>query len=210
MFWAAIEVANLWRKSPPFPLQFIRPFAETLSKSYGLFRADFLQFIRPSQSFDLLSLTENPKEQLILCSFNWLSVCFGFYSFRDDSGNHVARTVLQQPPLPSHVNVDLRGRRVVVSQHILYGFYADSFLDHQRATAVSSCGSQPLIKQHLHIKSFYGTSENAVYTQIWIAVCSFLILALARKKFGAIAIIVCDFSNVRLCVAWESAYKSIV
>ena len=40
------------------------------------------------------------------------------------------------------------------------------------------------IKQHLHIKSFYGTSENAVYTQIWIAVCSFLILALAKKKFG--------------------------
>ena len=40
------------------------------------------------------------------------------------------------------------------------------------------------IKQHLHIKSFYGTSENAVYTQIWIAVCSFLILAFAKKKFG--------------------------
>lgn len=38
------------------------------------------------------------------------------------------------------------------------------------------------IKQHLHIKSFYGTSENDVYTQIWIAVCSFLILALAKKK----------------------------
>ena len=38
------------------------------------------------------------------------------------------------------------------------------------------------IKQHLHIKSFYGTSENAVYTQIWIAVCSFLLLALAKKK----------------------------
>lgn len=39
-------------------------------------------------------------------------------------------------------------------------------------------------KQHLHIKSFYGTSENAVYTQIWIAICSFLILALAKKKMG--------------------------
>lgn len=38
------------------------------------------------------------------------------------------------------------------------------------------------IKQHLHIKSFYGTSENAVYAQIWIAVCSFLILALAKKR----------------------------
>lgn len=40
------------------------------------------------------------------------------------------------------------------------------------------------IKQHLHIKSFFGTSENAVYTQIWIAVCLFLILALAKKKLG--------------------------
>ena len=37
------------------------------------------------------------------------------------------------------------------------------------------------IKQHLHIKSFYGTSENAVYTQIWIAVCAFLLLAIAKK-----------------------------
>lgn len=39
------------------------------------------------------------------------------------------------------------------------------------------------IKQHLHIKSFYGTSENAVFTQIWIAVCAFLLIALAKKKF---------------------------
>lgn len=38
------------------------------------------------------------------------------------------------------------------------------------------------IKQHLHIKSFYDTSDNAVYTQIWIAICSFIILALAKKK----------------------------
>jgi transposase len=40
------------------------------------------------------------------------------------------------------------------------------------------------IKQHLHIKSFYGTSEKAVYTQIWIAVCSFLLIALAKKKWN--------------------------
>lgn len=39
------------------------------------------------------------------------------------------------------------------------------------------------IKQHLHIKTFYGTSENAVFTQIWIAVCAFLLIALAKKKF---------------------------
>ena len=39
------------------------------------------------------------------------------------------------------------------------------------------------IKQHLHIKSFYGTSQNAVYLQIWIAVCTYLILAYAKKKY---------------------------
>ena len=39
------------------------------------------------------------------------------------------------------------------------------------------------IKQHLHIKAFYGTSQNAVYLQIWIAVCTYLILAYAKKKY---------------------------
>lgn len=38
------------------------------------------------------------------------------------------------------------------------------------------------IKQHLYIKSFYGTSENAIYLQIWIAICVYLLLALAKKK----------------------------
>jgi hypothetical protein len=37
------------------------------------------------------------------------------------------------------------------------------------------------IKQHLRIKSFYGTSKNAVYCQIWIALCTYLILAIAKK-----------------------------
>jgi len=38
------------------------------------------------------------------------------------------------------------------------------------------------IKQHLKIKSFYGTSRNAVYTQIWIAVCVYLLLAIIKPK----------------------------
>jgi len=39
------------------------------------------------------------------------------------------------------------------------------------------------IKRHLHIKSFFGTTENAVYTQIWIAVCDYLLLAIAKKIY---------------------------
>ncbi len=38
------------------------------------------------------------------------------------------------------------------------------------------------IKQHLRIKAFYGTSENAIKTQLWIAVCSYLLVAIARKR----------------------------
>jgi uncharacterized protein DUF4372/DDE family transposase len=37
------------------------------------------------------------------------------------------------------------------------------------------------IKQHLRIKAFYGTSENAVKTQVWIAVTVYLLVAIARK-----------------------------
>ena len=40
------------------------------------------------------------------------------------------------------------------------------------------------IKQHLKIKSFWGYSENAVKTQICIAICSYLLVAIAKKKLG--------------------------
>ena len=38
------------------------------------------------------------------------------------------------------------------------------------------------IKQHLRIKVFFGTSENAVKTQIWIAISTYLIIAIAKKR----------------------------
>jgi hypothetical protein len=40
------------------------------------------------------------------------------------------------------------------------------------------------IKQHLRIKAFYGTSENAVKTQIWIAVSIYVLVAIVRKRLG--------------------------
>ena len=38
------------------------------------------------------------------------------------------------------------------------------------------------IKQHLRIKKFYGTSENAVKTQIWIAVSTYVLVAIMKKR----------------------------
>ena len=38
------------------------------------------------------------------------------------------------------------------------------------------------IKQHLRIKAFYGTSENAVKVQIWIAISAYLLVAILKKE----------------------------
>ncbi len=40
------------------------------------------------------------------------------------------------------------------------------------------------IKQHLRIKAFFGTSENAVKTQLWIAVSVYVLVAIIRKHLG--------------------------
>ncbi|AQQ70488.1 Transposase DDE domain protein [Limihaloglobus sulfuriphilus] len=40
------------------------------------------------------------------------------------------------------------------------------------------------IKQHLRIKSFYGTSINAVKTQIWIAISVYVLVAIIRKELN--------------------------
>jgi transposase len=40
------------------------------------------------------------------------------------------------------------------------------------------------IKQHLRIKAFYGTSQNAVKAQIWIAVCVYVLVAIVKKRLG--------------------------
>jgi len=40
------------------------------------------------------------------------------------------------------------------------------------------------VKQHLRIKAFYGTNENAVKTQIWIAVSVYVLVAIVKRRLG--------------------------
>jgi hypothetical protein len=40
------------------------------------------------------------------------------------------------------------------------------------------------IKQNLRIKHFFGTTDNAVKTQVWIAVCVYVLVAIVRKQLG--------------------------
>jgi hypothetical protein len=43
---------------------------------------------------------------------------------------------------------------------------------------------RPSIKQHLCIRHFYGTSENAVKTQIWTALCVYVLAAIVKKQLA--------------------------
>ena len=40
------------------------------------------------------------------------------------------------------------------------------------------------IKQHLRIKAFFGETENAIKTQIWSAVCVYVLVAIVKKRLG--------------------------
>ena len=41
------------------------------------------------------------------------------------------------------------------------------------------------IKQHLRIKAFFGTSENAVKTQVWMAIAVYVLVAIVKKRLGS-------------------------
>lgn len=42
------------------------------------------------------------------------------------------------------------------------------------------------IKQHLQVQTFWGQTKNAVYTQIWIAICTYVLVAILRKKLNSL------------------------
>ena len=57
------------------------------------------------------------------------------------------------------------------------------------------------IKQHLRIKAFFGTSENAVKTQIWIAVSDYVLVAIinTRRHEGLSRGRLCQFAKCLIC-----------
>ena len=64
------------------------------------------------------------------------------------------------------------------------------------------------IKQHLRIKAFYGTSENAVKTQIWIAVSVYVMVAIVRKRLGLEASLLPDSTNSQRHALRENAHST--
>ena len=59
------------------------------------------------------------------------------------------------------------------------------------------------IKQHLRIKQFYGTSENAVKTQIWIAVSVYVLVAIVKKRLDLDASLYTLFGEILSVTLFE-------
>ena len=74
------------------------------------------------------------------------------------------------------------------------------------------------IKQHLRIKAFYGVSANAVKTQIWIAISTYVLVAILKKRLGIehslytiLQILsVSAFEKIELSQAFSSTIGAIV
>jgi len=66
------------------------------------------------------------------------------------------------------------------------------------------------IKQHLRIKAFYGTSENAVKTQIWIAVSVYVLVAIIRKRLKLDASLYTLMQVFSVTVFEKSSIESVI
>jgi hypothetical protein len=99
--------------------------------------------------------------------------------------DHRAQRSLHQPAFPEHLRRirlrDAESRKTLVFLTNQFGLPA--------ATVCALYKSRwqvelffKWIKQHLRIKQFFGTSENAVKTQIWIAVSVYVLVAIVKKR----------------------------
>jgi hypothetical protein len=59
------------------------------------------------------------------------------------------------------------------------------------------------VKQHLHIKAFFGTSENAVKTQVWIAMSVYVLIAILRKRLSLEHLSLWQISQVLSLTSFE-------
>ena len=86
------------------------------------------------------------------------------------------------------MKLNVLSRRVEQNRHLI--FLTNNFtLSALTITELYRCRWQiklffKWIKQHMRIKAFYGTSENAVVTHIWIAISVYVLVAIVKKRLN--------------------------
>lgn len=142
------------------------------SRLYTIDQAKSFFVIRARDNLDFRRVSSNTVDKSTGLKVDQTILLNGFYSFRD---------------YPSEM------RRVKYTDPITlitYTYLTNNF--ELPATTIASLYKErwkielffKWIKQHLRIKSFYGTSSNAVYTQVWIAISNYLLIAILKKKLN--------------------------
>ena len=112
------------------------------------------------------------------------------HSVNRTTGLRSDQTIVLTGPLSSHLYPDPLRRVSLydVERQTRFVFLTNHFLlDADSITELYKCRWQVelffrWIKQNLRIKAFYGTSENAVKTQIWIAISIYVLAAIMKKR----------------------------
>ena len=140
------------------------------ARLYALHQAPAFFVIRSKSNTDLHRVYSNPVDKEIGVRCDQIVALDGFYSnqsypdklrrvkFYDDQRDKRLTFLTNQFTLPAKTIADLYRCRWQVETFFKW------------------------IKQHLRIKAFYGTTENAVKTQIWIAVAVYVLVAIVRKR----------------------------
>ena len=141
-------------------------------KLYAIQRAEAFFIIRAKDNLNFCRLSSQPvnKAEGVLCD-QIIRLC-GFYARKDyptrlrrikfyDAENNRTLVFLSN-------NFDLKATEI--AQLYKHRWKIELFFK--------------WIKQHLKVKSFWGRSENAVKVQIWIAIAVYVLVAIAKKKFG--------------------------
>lgn len=66
------------------------------------------------------------------------------------------------------------------------------------------------IKQHLRIKAFFGTSENAVKTQVWIAIAVYVLVAILKKRLKSEASLYTTLQILSLTLFEKTSLNQLV
>ena len=114
------------------------------------------------------------------------------YSHPVDAGSDVRSdhtVVLAAPGSAKHYPVPLRRVRYFDTKHQRFLVFLTNNFELPALTIAALYKSRwqvelffKWIKQHLRIKAFFGTSQNAVRTQIWIAISMYVLVAIVKKE----------------------------
>jgi transposase len=141
------------------------------ARLYMIHKSDAFYVTRAKDNMSYRRLYSNPKDTASGVIYDQLIVLNNFYAAKDypEKIRRIKFRDLETGKLFVFLTNNLHLKATEIAQLYKHRWEMELFFK--------------WIKQHLKIKSFWGQSENAVKTQVWIAVSIYVLVAIAKKHF---------------------------